>query len=336
MRTVPHFFLPEQLPRILGSRSSKDADVIKGALNRKYFDFRPVYSHRIKDVFLIDGSFYASKYRYSLRSIFEQRFGWDVFGQANEFEHRVLGSTSAGSSWWGHWIEDEVPLRLLAAKFGKIIVHDRKIYRDEIYYNDLLNLPDVDTVNVAFISNLTIIDEFAQNPDKTMRYWDLKARAKKLPALGNRIFLSRGSSGSRRILINEQIIKECLAKQGFHILDIDKCDASEIAKTCRGAEIVVSVEGSHIAPLLYLIEDFGSLLILNPPQRVETTVADIGTFCGISCGMFICQPCLNSKNEDFYADPEELCNFIDKFEKYSLRNKNNIEDFLHEIRTLSE
>ena len=72
--------------------------------------------------------------------------------------------------------------------------------------------------------------------------------------------------------------------------------------------MVVGVGGSHLAHALYAMADFGTVVILNPPERAYPTIADLAPFCKLHAGMFICTP-----NDDgsFSADVEELFGFID-------------------------
>ena len=126
----------------------------------------------------------------------------------------------------------------------------------------------------------------------------------------------RGGTGDRRRLVNEEELAERLAKHGFVTVRLAGATADELIRTVRGAAILVSVEGSNLAHGLYLLRHGGSMVILNPPYRVHTTVGDIGVFCGLRSGMFICEPDGESRT-DFRADPDEVLRFIDALENRS-------------------
>lgn len=333
---ITPFYWPSHLGRIQGAATYGRERVIAEDLNRRIFELRPVYAYTLRDACLLDGSIYAGRHRHQLRPHTARRgIGLAPREPAAAFAHAVLASTCAGSTWFGHWLEDEVPLQLLAGNFGMLVGHDRPAYRDEAAYREAFALPPLQRVATAHFECLVVIDEFAQNPHKTRRYHMLRARLKHRGPGRPRIFLSRGGTGSRRVLVNEAQICDRLQARGFDIVDVAVHDAGEIIEACRGAELVVGVEGSHLAPLLYLMRDFGTLVILNPPAQVHTTVADIGVFCGLSSGMFICEPA-SGGDGDFSADPEELCRFIDATERHSRGRRDRLEDFLGELAVLAE
>lgn len=331
---IAPFFWEKHLPRIRGAASYGAEQVINQDLNRKTFQFRPVVAHWLSDATLLDGSVYSRGYRLELRPVGSRpRIGLNVAGHAGVIEQGAMVSTCAGSTWWGHWIEDEVPLQMLAEKFAAPVAHGRTFYRDESTYRRVFGIAEPARYGAAIFRELLVIDDFAQNPDKTRRYHELRRRLSDLPRGHERVFLSRGASGARRILVNESEVRTRLEAMGFTTVDISSVTAQEIIQVCRGASVVVSVEGSHLAPLLYLMRDFSTLVILNPPYQVHTTVADIGVFCGISSGMYICEPDGDSLT-DFRADPEEVANFVDDAIRVGEAGKPRLEQFIESVMKL--
>lgn len=328
---ITPFYWEAHLPRIRGAASHSAKQVVDQDLNRKKFFLRPVVAHWLHGATLLDGSIYSQCYRQDLRSVKRSaRIGLDISGPVGHVEQGALVSTCAGSTWWGHWLEDEVPLQMLAEKFGPPIAHCRSVYRDENTYREAFGISLPERYRVAIFSELVIIDEFAQNPDKTRRYHALRRKLSLLPKGYERVFLSRGTSGTRRVLVNETQVRLRLESIGFKTLDISKCTASEVIQVCRGASVVISVEGSHLAPLLYLMQDFGTLVILNPPNQVHTTVADIAVFCGISSGMFICEA-VDASPTDFYCSPDEIERFLDDTIKENKNKRFQLEKFVESV-----
>ena len=332
---ITPFIWDQHLQRIRGAATYGPEQVITQDLNRKTFQFRPVVAHWLREAVLLDGSIYSKGYRHELRPVGSKpQIGFAVSGPVVEFDQAALVSTRAGSTWWGHWIEDEVPLQMLAEQFATPVAHNRERYRDESAYREAFGIAEPARCGVAMFQELLVIDEFAQNPDKTRRYHALRKKLANLPLGHERIFLSRGTTtGSRRVLVNEMEVRARLEALGFKTINVSSSSAQEVIQACRGASVVVSVEGSHLAPLLYLIQDFAALVILNPPYQVHTTVADIGVFCGISSGMFVCEPEGNSRT-DFRADPEELARFVDAMVEYGKTNKPKLERFLESVMQL--
>ena len=122
------------------------------------------------------------------------------------------------------------------------------------------------------------------------------------------------------ILVNEAEVRTRLEGQGFVTVDVASSTAQQLIAACRGARVVVSVEGSHLAPLLYLMSDWSAMMILNPPYQVQTTVATVALFCSITSGMFICEPCGDSRT-DFIADADELMRFVDAAIDFAIRTQ---------------
>ena len=332
---ITPFFWEKHLPRIHGAARHSAEYVIKHDLNRKTFGFRPVIAHWLKDASLIGGSVFSGRFRHELLPV-GQKFisDFSLTGPVAEIKEAALVSTCAGATWWGHWIEDEVPLQMLAEKYPNPVVYDRDFYRDEKDYSHAFGLNEPERYRVALFEELLIINDFAQNPDKTARYQELRKRMAILPQGHDRIFLSRGNSGVRRVLVNEEEVCLKLESIGFKTIDVTSSSAEEVIAACRGANVVVSVEGSHLAPLLYLVDDFATLIILNPPFQVHTTVADIGVFCGLSAGMFICEPDGESM-VDFRADPEELTHFIEDAVEYGFSNRSTLDSFLDRVISMA-
>jgi Glycosyltransferase 61 len=295
-----------------------------------------VMAHWLRDATLLDGSIYSRGYRHELRPWGRRsRVGFKVAGDVAEIEQGALASTSLGSTWWGHWLEDEVPLQMLAEQYGPAVAHQREPYRDEAVFRTLLQVTEPARFGVALFKELLVLDDHAQNPLKAARYHVLRGRAAHRPVGVPRLFLSRGTSGARRILVNEAAIRARLEAEGFTTVDVGAVSADELIAACSGASVVVSVEGSHLAPLLYLMRDFGTMVILNPPYQVQTTVATVALFCGISSGMFICEPDGESRT-DFVADPAEVVRFVDEAVAASDAGKPRVEHFLRSVLALTD
>ena len=328
---ITPFLWEKHLPRIQSAARYGAEHVIREHLHRKTFFFAPVIAYWLKNASLVDGSVYVGDYRHEMRKIGQRfKFGCNLTGPSNIVESAAIVSTCAGSTWFGHLIEDELPLQMLAENYSYPVSIKRTDYRDEAYYRQSLSLKIPLKFNVAIFNELLIIDEFAQNPNKTKRYRELRYRLSGFPKGNERVYLRRGITGASRVLVNEVEIIINLSSLGFKVVDIATASAEEIVASCRGASVVVSVEGSHLAPLLFLMRDFGTFIILNPPYQVHTTVADIGVFCGLSSGMFICEPVGGSRT-DFRAEPNELMRFIDDSIINASRNVPRLERFLESV-----
>jgi Glycosyltransferase 61 len=314
LRKVRPYFWTDHASRIRDGQWHKARELIWELLNQQTFEFRPLKAYQFRDAFLVDGSVYlGNAIRIELRSastsnsVIRRLSIMPVAPQVEAPEAALVGGM-AGSTWFGHWLMDELPLQMLASLFAPPIAQVRPEHRDEPGYRELLKLTPPKRVGTAMISRLTIIDEFGQNPNKARRYWQIREQLALRPKGADRVFLSRGSWGSARPLRNEKGLLDRFAAEGYAIVDISTTSLSELLGVLNGASLVVSVEGSHLTHALYAMADFGTMIILNPPERTLTTVAGIAPFCGLFAAMFICSP-----NEDgsFSADVNELLIFID-------------------------
>ena len=54
-----------------------------------------------------------------------------IKGDIGEIENAGMCSTVSGSTWWGHWLEDEMPLQIFVETLAKPVGITRNEYRDE-------------------------------------------------------------------------------------------------------------------------------------------------------------------------------------------------------------
>jgi capsular polysaccharide biosynthesis protein len=339
MKFYRSYFWEDHIARIADSKVFSAHRLVNTFLRRESIDLCPVYIHEFRDAMILDGSAYlASRHRMELRSALEAR---SLLRQLSvipaapraEISEASLVSGVAGSTWFGHWLEDEVPMHMLATAYAPPVAHVRPSYEHEQPYLDLLGLEAPMRVGTAHISRLTIVDEFAQNPHKARRYWRVRERiAQGRTRNGRRVFLNRGRSGALRAISNEAPLLDRFRKEGYTVLDLTGASLEQILNVLAGANLVVSVEGSHLAHALYAMARFGTMVIVNPPWQVHTTVADIAPFCELHPAMYICT---SQGDGAFHAHPDELLKFIDDAVADSAARREQLELFLETLRMSS-
>ncbi len=340
VRARTPYFDRRHLSRIRPSADYSTRKVIEEHLFRRSVHFQPLLVHWLDDAWIVDGSLFArGAQRIELRNALEKkhlfsRFSLSVPNPVVRVEHAALVGTCAGSTWFGHWLEDEVPLHLLGSMYAPPVAQLRAEYSHERGYLNALHLPAPTRVGVAECGTLVVVEEFAQNPHKTVRYQIMRRRLGQYPKGKQRVFLLRGKSGTPRNLVNEHELARRLEREGFYIVDVANQSFEELLAHCLGASIVVGVEGSHLAHALFMMNDYGSLLILNPPNRVVTTVADIGVFCRLFSGMFVGTGAGNG-GTDFLADPDEVLEFLDQLLSYSDAARNELAAYVDEVVALA-
>lgn len=328
------FFDVRHIERIRSARNYSPQQIVDEHLHRETIDFRPVRLHWVDDAWMINGSIFIDKtQRIELGNTLKpksllSRLLPPPVEPLISMDEAVLVGTCAGATWFGHWLEDELPAQLLGKDFGTPVIASRKAYAHEAGYLAALGLQPPTALGTSRIGSLVVIDEFAQNPHKTRRYARMRRDLGASTGL-DRVYLYRGDSGTPRRLVNERQLAERLAGEGFHIVDVSRASFSEIAEACRGAAVIVGIEGSHLAHALFMMRDYGALLILNPPNQVHTTVADIGVFCRLVSGMFVCEAA--GTNGDFVADIDEVLGFLERLLRYSAVEQPALAAYVDEV-----
>jgi len=339
IKAPPFFFRESHLSRIRDSVFYKAEQIIRNHFHREYYDLYPLRICHFTDAWLINGSVYLrGTSRMDLRTIYEKRSWindksllprWPVV----ELSEAVLGSGVAGSSWFGHWLEDELPLQMLAKNYGPVVSHSRPLYPHELSYLKQLALDPPLQVESAHFRSLVVIDEFGQNPNKVRRFLDIRKTLSTGVRKHERLYLRRGKTGSPREILNEVQLHARLVAEGYGVLELESCNFRELHETCRQARVIVGIEGSHLAHALFMAADQACVVILNPPYQTHTTVADLAPFCRLSSAMFVCTP-ENESGTKFAANVDEVLAFIEDAEHFAKERIPTTDAFLAEILAL--
>jgi capsular polysaccharide biosynthesis protein len=223
-------------------------------------------------------------------------------------DQAALDCTFVGNRYFGHWLMDDCTLHLLAREHAPAIGLGRAAYPHEPDYRRLLGLHS-GRVTSARVRRLLVFEDHAQHAHKRARYQHLRAQLSEHagPGSGRGIFLRRGCSGVRRLLVNEEEIETRLTRRGFAVLDPAAATAAELAATCAGAPCVVSVEGSGLAHGVLTAADKGALLTLQPPFRFNNVFKDYTDCLGMRYGFVVGA----RAGQDFSVAPDEVERTLD-------------------------
>ncbi len=218
----------------------------------------------------------------------------------------------AGSHYFGSYMRDELPLGLLPPEGETCITVAMKDYEHEAGYRQMLSLPRPPRFMSARIGKLTFYSDFAQNSSKAARYRDLRNRLRthfqettQPPAPG--VYLKRGTTGERRVIVNEAEVEQVLVRMGFDIVEPAALEAEEIARRLLDAPIIVSVEGSHLAHIMYTLADKGSLLVIQPPDRFALPYKEFTDRLSMQFAFIVGHPA----KDGFRVDTDELKRVLD-------------------------
>ncbi|AVD83335.1 glycosyltransferase family 61 protein [Pseudomonas sp. SWI6] len=263
-------FLPNQLERVTGWEFhpfEHPRRTMEGGLT---VDHGATRGYLIKDVWLIDGALYKDDACHWL-SLRPTHFPGIVV--EHEIERAAAYCTLHGNSWFGTWLMEDCATYPLACNEGVPITTAPSakfpLFAQAPAYEDWLGMRPLRLRN-AFIRELVLFDDQSNNRNRHLRYRGmgekLLSHVEHAPHPG--VFLLRGGDGELRLLRNELEIAEHLRKhRGFRIINPLKTDVPSIVAACAGARTVIGVEGSQLAHGVNVLQDGGSVLALQPPNR---------------------------------------------------------------------
>lgn len=304
-------FLEHHLKRIQGGTLGRAAELVVADLNAPIHRANPTRALVLKDVVLFDRAFYCGMHK---EDLFRGKGFWPTLRDepAGELESAVFATSYAGARWYGHFLHDEFPMQELAASLGTMVGHARPVYAHEPGWRRVLKTPTPALYGMLRVRELTLLDDLGQNPDKRRRYAAMRARIPRGVGRNERVLLVRGRSGGeeRRILNEEEVVRR-LTQEGFQLVDTSTPDVDDIVKGCAGASLIVTVDGSHAAPALYLAREGATVMVLYPPVGVNNLIPELSTYFGLQGAMFVGEPA-GDRPSVFRVDPDELMSFIDQ------------------------
>ena len=229
---------------------------------------------------------------------------------ARQFDEAVLASSQKGVRYFGHWMLDDQPRLLAARDLGTPVSVLSNPTRGQREYIDLLGLSCA-VEEDAYVRRLVVLEDVGQNLYKRDRHLALRQtaaqRARALQPPG--VMLLRGGSGQHRALANEPDVAELARRRGFLVLDPSTASAQELIDACSDVDIVMGVEGSHLANGLMWMSRTGTLLVLQPPQRFVTVLKDHCDNLGMRYAFLVCDAV---SEEGFRIAPDAVERMLDR------------------------
>lgn len=227
----------------------------------------------------------------------------------------ALGCTLTVNRYFGHWMTDGLVLKLLARTTAPPVTTERTRTTHQMQYADIFNIA-APPVSRARVAELIVFDDVGQNACKRERYRVLRGalRAAMAEAGGDGngrgavgAMLLRGTTGQKRVLLNEQQLAARLARRGFAIIDPEAMAAREIARLMLDARIVIGVEGSQLGHGLFPLAEGGAIVSLQPPDRFNNVFKDYADAMGLRYAFAVGTPGPGG----FHINPGELDRLLD-------------------------
>lgn len=269
----PARYLPNQLERIKAAEFGSVAEVVRGFRGDYETSQSPTYGFRLRDADLIDGAVYAGNARISLRP---RRRRIPLYRRPREsMAQGALFESWMGNRWFGMWLLDDCLTYQLTQGCGPPV---RTASTDTVHQQEYISKLALQAKSVPdmHFDELVVFSDAGQNDGRRARADAVKNRLHATVPMIQRhpgVFLLRGSSGERRILVNELEIAEHLAKhRGFRVINAASATLAQLIEACAGANVVAGVEGSHLAHGITLMANDAALFVLQPPDRVVSVL----------------------------------------------------------------
>lgn len=269
----PAYFLPNQLERVTNWAFASEHPS-RGMNGGSVNVHRATRGFLLKDVWLIDGTLYKDEAHSWLLPRVSRLPQLQV---ECEIDRGAVFCTASGNKYFGQWLMDDCVTYPIAREEGIPVTTAQAVNIHTPDYENWLGMKPTRLHN-AFFRELVIFDDIGQNRHKHMRFRamsdQLLSHVKTSPHPG--VFILRGGTGELRLLKNEIELAEYLrVKRGFRILDPAKMDVPSIVASCAGSKVVVGVEGSGLMHGILALQQGGSVLTLQPPDRFVSLYKDL-------------------------------------------------------------
>ncbi|MGQ0456081.1 MAG: glycosyltransferase family 61 protein [Hyphomicrobium sp.] len=266
----PAVFDPDHLDRIRRTDVPPIDAVVRRFQGDYEIDETETVGFLLRDVDLVDGVLYGARSIRHLQPNSGSRF---AYRPGPACDKAALFESWIGNRWFGNWLADDCLTYELAQNFSTPTTTNLDPRGHVPAYEARLGMRPVRMASARFRELIVFRDE-SNNAHKQRRAVDQR---RKLVGDGTvqrhpGVFLLRGQTGDRRILLNEAAIAEDFAQhRGFKVLDASTAPVDEIVRLCSGAQIVAGVEGSQLVHGQIAMADDAGLFVIQPPWR--TTAA---------------------------------------------------------------
>ena len=302
-------WLPDQVEHIARTEFGALPDIL-AQMQGDPVEWTPAtMGYRLRDVDFVDGVLYARGAKLGLR---DRKHGGSHLSYRRP-ERSLSGSmyeSWIGNHWFGNWLLNDCLAYRLAEGVGHPTCSAPQRSGHIARYEELLGMAPERVGDVHF-DELVVFDDVYNNASRQARAQDHRARilaGRDLPALPG-VFIYRGTSGAARILENEAEIAERLEVEfGFRTLYIDRHSVDEIAEAVGGTDLVVGVEGSQLAHGVIAMRPGGTILTLQPADRVTTSLKLLTDCWRQTYAMVVGH---GSSSGGFRVDWGQLCRTLD-------------------------
>ncbi len=315
-------FMPERHERrieVMHFTGAKPAEIIPDML-RDELSYPDMLAHELKGAVLFGSSLYCGRARHFLGGD-SGRWGRLMSGGVVDRRQEVaLSTTMWGSVYWANLLYEDLPLQMAAAEFGEVVSHERAEYCHEGAYREWFGLARPREFRVLSARKWVFLEDNGVSRHKLGRLRAMRRRAEGVAPTGKRVYIRRGAGGEKRTLVNEEALLGRLEAEGFVVVDTAHDSAEKVMAALLGAAVVMGVEGSHLAPAVFLAATGALFLVLFPPRRVLPVMTHVAAACGLRVGLAVCEGVSDEVGE-FSIEADDLLGFIGDAERHFERDR---------------
>lgn len=262
-KPMPAISLPNEIERVERFEPTNSPQVHFDRLYAREQHHGPTIAYRFDDSLLHHGTLYFGKEH---RNYTKNPKKFFLNGESNFFAEAQISSSPLEHIYFGHWLHDTLPLELLAYDRGLLALRppDPSWIHTLGYRKALGMMPQME--QHSRVGKLWLIDDRGLNKNWGERYLRVRDSLKAFrPESGpDRVFISRGTSGARREIINLLEVESALKDSGFTMLYPEQETPEGIIKTLSRARIVVGMVGSALAHAQLAMPQGSTLVTIQP------------------------------------------------------------------------
>jgi hypothetical protein len=299
--------LPGQLDRVTGTDEHSTVDFHRTAATEHESEHAPVLRWTFKHALVGRNGFVSSTANEHYGSGLRRAALSAPLRRVDELRHCQDYVTWR---YFGHWLMDAIPKALIDPGVGELWMPHHPDWGHAADFVKALGLQPVED-ELIFANRLYVYQDFAQGQHKSARYAWMRA---KLHAAfdsrpGNdRVYLRRGATGAARLVVNEDALVDRLSTLGWKICDVGTLPVADLHKALHGANVVVSMEGSHINHAHLALEPGSALVMLTPADRFTTNQIGRCRANGITPGIVVAN---GTARTGYHVDPDEVLRTVD-------------------------
>lgn len=304
--TQPAISLPNEFERALVATQHSSLENERLYVFGARIQHGPTTAYRIENAFLADGTLYFDG-GYDIASSRKKRA--IVLGTVSHLHDAQLCTYAPANIYFGHWLRDALAMELLAEQRGlPALSYAGHVWKHERGYRELTNLRGF-PVSQCTVDNLWVIDDRGLNSSWVRRFQELRSRirANTTPLItrysaGGAVYLTRGKSGDGRQFVNEEEIGNLLAREGFQIIEPERCSANELAFVLSRSQLVLTIEGSALNHAQMAMKQGSGILTIQPPNRFNAFHKLLTDFSRIRFGYVVG----DAQHQGYSVNPDRL------------------------------